>query len=277
MEVEEANRKAVENCHKVLNILSFPPKEQEPFPYQDLLAATGDSVSKFKQVISALENRKGHARIRRMRKSLSNFDQKLFLDCPVAFSPPPSSSLQFLTRSQTDNPLRDLVSGVRTPNQMAQTAHLQFLQQQQSYQRFQLLHQIKMQNEMMNKRGESGDNCINLKFENSSCTGASSSRSFMSSLSMDGSVANLDGKPPFQLISGSHSSSTMDARFHHRRRCMNRGEDGSVRCSSGTGSKCHCSKKRSDTYMYFLLWYNYIIILLVCYEYFRKFKCNVHL
>ncbi|XP_078159916.1 protein WRKY1-like [Carex rostrata] len=241
MEVEEANREAVENCHKVLNILSFPPKEKEPFPYQDLLAATGDSISKFKRVISALENRKGHARIRRMRKPLSNFDQKLFLDCPAASSPPPSLSLQLLTRSQPDNPLRDLTSGVRIPNQMAHTAHFQFLQQQQSYQRFQMMQQIKMQNEMANKRS---DNCINLKFENSSCTGASSSRSFMSTLSMDGSVANLDNKPPFQLISGSHSSSTMDARFHHRRRCMSRGEDGSVRCSSGAGTKCHCSKKR---------------------------------
>lgn len=265
MEVEEANREAVENCHKVLNILSFPPKEKEPFPYQDLLTATGDSISKFKRVISALENRKGHARIRRMRKPLSNFDQKLFLDCPaVASSPPPSLSLQLLTRSQPDNPLRDLTSGVRIPNQMAHTAHFQFLQQQQSYQRFQMMQQIKMQNEMANKRS---DNCINLKFENSSCTGASSSRSFMSSLSMDGSVANLDNKPPFQLISGSHSSSTMDARFHHRRRCMSRGEDGSVRCSSGAGTKCHCSKKR--LYIYFLLEFNYLHYI---YGHFRMYK-----
>ncbi|KAH6797930.1 WRKY DNA-binding protein 21 [Perilla frutescens var. hirtella] len=67
----------------------------------------------------------------------------------------------------------------------------------------------------------------------------SSTRSFMSSLSMDGSVANLDGSA-FRLIGAARSAD--QASFHHKRRCSGRGEDGSVKC--GGSGRCHCSKKR---------------------------------
>lgn len=85
---------------------------------------------------------------------------------------------------------------------------------------------------------------VNLKFDGSNCTG-SSSRSFLTSLSMEGSMASLDGSRssrPFQLVSGSQTSSTPElGLMQQRRRCAGK-EDGSGRCA--TGSRCHCAKKR---------------------------------
>uniref|UniRef100_A0ACD5WAY9 Uncharacterized protein n=1 Tax=Avena sativa TaxID=4498 RepID=A0ACD5WAY9_AVESA len=123
-------------------------------------------------------------------------------------------------------------------------AHLHFIQQQQSYQRFQLMHQMKLQSEMM-KSGNAagGGKGLNLKFDTSNCTG-SSSRSFLTSLSIEGSMASLDGSRssrPFQLVSGSQTSSTPELGLMQRRRCAGR-EDGSGRCATGT--RCHCAKKR---------------------------------
>uniref|UniRef100_M8AH17 Protein WRKY1 n=1 Tax=Aegilops tauschii TaxID=37682 RepID=M8AH17_AEGTA len=105
----------------------------------------------------------------------------------------------------------------------------------------------------MMKRGGHGDHQggstgagkgVNLKFDGSNCTG-SSSRSFLTSLSMEGSMASLDGSRssrPFQLVSGSQTSSTPElGLMQQRRRCAGK-EDGSGRCA--TGSRCHCAKKR---------------------------------
>ncbi|KAK6120047.1 hypothetical protein DH2020_046177 [Rehmannia glutinosa] len=110
-----------------------------------------------------------------------------------------------------------------------------FLQQQ----RFQLhqQQQLKQQAEIMYRRSNSG---ISLNFDSSTCTPTmSSTRSFISSLSVDGSVANLDGNA-FHLIGAARSAD--QSSFHHKRRCSGRGEDGSVKC--GGSGRCHCSKKR---------------------------------
>nr|AFH01344.1 WRKY6 transcription factor [Gossypium hirsutum] len=94
---------------------------------------------------------------------------------------------------------------------------------------------MKHQAEMMFRKSNSG---ISLNFDNSSCTPTmSSTRSFISSLSMDGSVANGGGS--FHVNGGSRSS---DQGSQHKKKCSGRGEDGSVKC--GSSGKCHCSKKR---------------------------------
>ncbi|PKI40243.1 hypothetical protein CRG98_039361 [Punica granatum] len=91
----------------------------------------------------------------------------------------------------------------------------------------------------------SSNSGISLNFDSSSCTptptptpAMSSTRSFISSLSMDASVANMDASS-FHLIGAARTS---DQNSHHKRKCSGRGEDGSVKCSSN--SRCHCSKKR---------------------------------
>lgn len=87
---------------------------------------------------------------------------------------------------------------------------------------------------MMFLRNNSG---MNLNFDTSNCTlTMSSARSFISSLSMDGSVA--DGSS-FHLI-GPSSTTTTSA--DNKRKFSARGDEGSLKC--GSSGKCHCSKKR---------------------------------
>jgi hypothetical protein len=107
-------------------------------------------------------------------------------------------------------------------------------QQQQQQQQQQMKHQA----EMMFRRNTSG---INLNFDNttSGTPTMSSNRSFISSLSIDGSVANMDGSS-FHLI-GAPISSDQNSQ-QHKRKCSARGDEGSLKC--GSSSKCHCSKKR---------------------------------
>ncbi|KAI3732663.1 hypothetical protein L1987_63870 [Smallanthus sonchifolius] len=96
--------------------------------------------------------------------------------------------------------------------------------------------QLKQQAEMMYRRSNSG---INLNFDGAVCTPTvSSNRSFMSSLSMEGS-ASLDGSS-FHLIGSTRS---MDQTTHqHKPRCSVRGDDGSMKC--GSSGRCHCKKRK---------------------------------
>ncbi|KZV22513.1 putative WRKY transcription factor 21 [Dorcoceras hygrometricum] len=81
---------------------------------------------------------------------------------------------------------------------------------------------------------------VSLNFDSSTCTpNMSSTRSFVSSLSMDGSVANADGSS-FGLIGAARSAD--QSFFHHKKRCSGRGDGGSSKC--GGSGRCHCSKKR---------------------------------
>ena len=96
---------------------------------------------------------------------------------------------------------------------------------------------------MMYRRSNSG---INLNIDNAGCTPTiSSNRSFMSSLSMDGSVTTLDGSS-FHLIGSTRS--TDQGSQQHKPRCSARGEDGSVKC--GSSGRCHCKKRL--TFLFYL-------------------------
>ncbi|WVZ60508.1 hypothetical protein U9M48_010519 [Paspalum notatum var. saurae] len=303
--MEEANRAAVESCHRVLALLANP--RGQLVPNKDLVAATGEAVGKFGSLAAKLSSSSsgasngllGHARVRRIKKPLPIFDSNLFLESSSVAAaavaaktpgPTPNTGLQLFPRyhkmegSSSKDPVRiptqfpkrmllenPPAAGVlegppsqAPPVQMVQpvsvappalpAAHLHFIQQQHSYQRFQLMQQMKIQSEMMKRSnlgdqggslsgGGGGGKGVNLKFDSSNCT-ASSSRSFLSSLSMEGSLASLDGSRasrPFQLVSGSQASSTPELGLVQRKRCTGR-EDGSGRCA--TGSRCHCSKKR---------------------------------
>ena len=100
--------------------------------------------------------------------------------------------------------------------------------------------------ELMFRKSSSG---VSLNFDSSSCTPTlSSNRSFISSLSVDGSVDNLDGSA-FHLIGAPRSSDQSSQ--HRKRKCSGRGEDGSVKC--GSSGRCHCSKKRLDLFPYILI------------------------
>ncbi|CAN1247141.1 Probable WRKY transcription factor 74 [Linum grandiflorum] len=80
-----------------------------------------------------------------------------------------------------------------------------------------------------------------MKFDHhGSETVSTTTRSFISSLSMDATVGNFEGggSDSFHLIGIPQSSSYHQmSHQHHTRRCSS----GSVKCGA---SKCHCSKKR---------------------------------
>lgn len=207
-EVDEASRAAVQSCHRVLTLLSRPHDDPH---HRTLKAETLEAVSKFKKVVSLLGVGTGHARVRVLNRA-PQFNHKLFSDNPFAASDPTPIHHQILLETQKPSPLSQFV-------------HHQQQQQQLSFQ------------SEMSRRSNS---CINLNFDGTPAA-SSNSRSFISSLSMDGTVASLDGTA-FRLFGGSQLSNPGSSQSAPRRRCSGLGEDGSAKCSSG--GRCHCSKRR---------------------------------
>nr|WKC16880.1 WRKY transcription factor [Psammochloa villosa] len=252
-EVEEANRVAVESCHRVLALLS---QTQDPAQLRSIALETDEACARFRKVISLLGTGGGgaagpgasgrshpRAKLVSRRQTPGFLSQKGFLDSntPVVVlnsAHPSTSSAQVYPRiGILDSQSAHQIGG---PPKLVQplSAHFQF--GNVSRNQFQHQHQQqKMQAEMF-KRSNSG---INLKFDSPSGTGTmSSARSFMSSLSMDGSVASLDAKSSsFHLIGGPAMSDPVNAQQAPRRRCSGHGEDGNGKCAA-TG-RCHCSKR----------------------------------
>ncbi|KAE8805777.1 WRKY16 transcription factor [Hordeum vulgare] len=248
-EVEEANRMAVESCHRVLGLLT---QTQGPEQLRSIALGTDEACAKFRKVVSLLGNEPSggtthpRAKVVSRRQTPGFLSQKGFLDnnTPVVVlnsAHPSTSSAQVYPRNSIlDSQPAHPIGG---PPKLVQplSAHFQFGDSSR-YNQFQHQHQQqqqKMRAEMF-KRSNSG---INLKFDSPSGTGTmSSARSFMSSLSMDGSVASLDAKSSsFHLIGGPAMSDPVNAQQAPRRRCSGRGEDGNGKCAA-TG-RCHCSKR----------------------------------
>ncbi|CAI9300655.1 unnamed protein product [Lactuca saligna] len=253
-EVEAANKAAVESCHRILNLLAQP---QDHVQSKNLMLQTGEAVVRFKKVVSLLDDGLGHCRVRKLKKTQNLIPQNILLDStPVQ---EPLKPLQFLlTPPNQSHPIQEIGSnGVKNtlslvnhkpslelsttgknPIQISQqnpnpNSNYQFLQHHHHHQQQAQL-QLKQQAEMMYRRSNSG---INLNFDNAPTI--SSNKSFISSLSMEGSVTTLDGSS-FHLIGSSRS--TDQATYQHKPRCSARGDDGSTKC--GSSGRCHCSKKR---------------------------------
>ncbi|KAH1136520.1 hypothetical protein GLYMA_10G032900v4 [Glycine max] len=265
-EVEQANRVAVESCHRVLSLLSQP---RDQVQHRNLMVETGETVVRFKKVVSMLHNGLGHARVRKLKNpQIPSSHQSIFLDNPNCKTLTNNSNnnhhskknLYFPQTSYPDNsvqehgstiknslslgqPSLELSSNGKSPlhlTQQGSSNHYHFFQQQQQQrllQQQQQQQQMKHQAEMLFRRNNSG---INLNFDSTSCTPTmSSTKSFISSLSIDGSVANLDGSA-FHLIGAPHSSDQNSQQ--PKRKCSARGDEGSLKC--GSSARCHCSKKR---------------------------------
>ncbi|XP_044502142.1 probable WRKY transcription factor 21 isoform X2 [Mangifera indica] len=246
MEVEEANMVAVESCHRVLSLLS---QTQDQVQYRNLMFETGEAIFRFKRVVSLLNTGLGHARVRKLKKLPTPFNRSIFLDNPLnRTTDNPPKNLKLLQSSFHENQNQEmgalakssLTLGNSSLELMSNGKNLpQLVQQQQQLQK--RLHlqqqQLKLQAEMMFRKSNSG---VNLNFDSFSCAPTmSSTRSFISSLSMEGSAANSDGSA-FHLIGAPLSSDQSSQQ--HKRKCSGRGEDGSVKCESR--GRCHCSKKR---------------------------------
>ncbi|KAK3024572.1 hypothetical protein RJ639_044314 [Escallonia herrerae] len=267
-EVEVANKAAVENCHRILSLVHG---SQDQVHHKKLRVETREAVSKFKRVVSLLCGSVGHARVRKLNKFSSPLPQNIFLEnpnCATNVSPKP---LQLLQTHFPEKPLAELDSKPRNPLHLTQKMFienlalevgssvkppLQIVQQKPSQNPHQIIRQqlqhhhqmqrLQFQQQHMKYQADlthsrSNNSGINLKFDGSSCTPtASSTRSFMSSLSIDGSVANLDGNS-FQFI-GVPQLSDQSSQQPRKRCTGGRWDDGSLKC--GTSGKCHCSKRR---------------------------------
>ncbi|KAL4352379.1 hypothetical protein GQ457_06G018930 [Hibiscus cannabinus] len=244
--VEEANKEAIESCKRVLNLLSLPKDQVQ---CSNLMVETGAAVFKFKKVVSLLNNDLSHSRVRKSKMFGSSLPQEIFLEspsCRTILSPKPlqaypsnlfeKSPPEFDPREHLR--MTNKVFFDQNPSQDFSFVHQQ-QQQRQQMQRleFQQQQQMKYHADMVLAKSNSG---VNRKFDGSSCTPTmSSTRSFVSSLSLDGSVANLDGNS-FHLIGMPHRFDQISQQS--RRRCSGKGQDGSMKC--GTSGKCHCSKRR---------------------------------
>ncbi|CAN1132005.1 Probable WRKY transcription factor 74 [Linum perenne] len=217
--VEEANKAAIESCYRVLGLISNPIQDQA-VQAKNLAAETGDAVLKFKRVVSLLTSR---ARFRKQKnKLISSLPRTVFLD----YNSSRDDSTALTTEILAPKPLQivhpgsnfvqtrfpDLDSGLMNSRMMT-------FQQQQNIQ---------------NSSG------MNLMFDHGE-TVSTTTRSFMSSLSMDATVGNFDGggSDSFHLI-GIPRQSSSSYQMNCRRRCS-----GSVKCGqSASSGKCHCSKRR---------------------------------
>ncbi|CAA0816820.1 Probable WRKY transcription factor 39 [Striga hermonthica] len=212
-EVERANFAAIESCHRVISILSQPHDQNQ---LRTLSDQTGQAVQKFRRVISLLGSPCGHARVRKSKKIQTPFPQSICLENPISKTdgyhqiPNPLSLVKINHDLSLETPSLDLHLSHQKPSLS-------------SYHHF--------------YRRSSSSGGVSLNFDGSTtCTtpAMSSARSFISSLSMEGSVANFDSNG-FRLVGPARSVD--HGSFHHKRRCS-----GSVKC--GGNSRCHCSKKR---------------------------------
>ncbi|KAJ8478451.1 hypothetical protein OPV22_022178 [Ensete ventricosum] len=209
-EVEKANRAAVESCHRILSFLSQP---QDQVLSQDLLAETKEAVSRFRRLVSLLSNSIGHGRVRMVHKVQYPSNHKIFSDNhSVLQIDLASNPLQLLPRNIIENDIQVLDSSAKNTLQITQGSFLgsQFGPQAASSSQHQFLQ----------------------------CQQENDQRSFLSSLSMDRSVASLDGKS-FHPTGGLAASSVHPP---PKRRCICRGVDGDGKCA--TSQRCHCSKRR---------------------------------
>ncbi|KAK8490175.1 hypothetical protein V6N12_011380 [Hibiscus sabdariffa] len=229
--VEQANKEAVESCHGVLNLLSLPKDQVQ---CSKLMVETGEAVFKFKKVVSLLNNDLSQSRVRKLKVFGSSLPQKIFLEspnCRTILSPKP---LQVYPSNLFEKPPLDVDQRAKHHLQMTHKVFFdQQPQQQMQRLQFQQQQQMKHHADMVFAKSSSG---INIKFDGSSCT---PTRSIVSSLSLDGSVANLDVNS-FHVIGMPHRFDQIVQQ--PRRRCSGKGQDGSMKCS--TSGKCHCSKRR---------------------------------
>ncbi|XP_010550912.1 PREDICTED: probable WRKY transcription factor 39 [Tarenaya hassleriana] len=255
-EIEAANKAAVESCHGVLTLLS-----QQPNDPKAVMVETREAFCRFKRVASLLTRGLGHGKIRKINKFRSSLPQHIFLESPICNSdvssvctqvlapkplqvipPPPAAAFVEIDPKQKLGPppltLNHKICVNKSFLELKPPA-FRVLDPKPSNPPYQLIHNHQ---QVVYSRSNSG---VNLKFDASggcytpSLSSNRSLGSFVSSLSMDGSVTEYDGNS-FHLIGLPQSSDQISQ--HSRRTCSGRGEEGSLKC--GSRSKCHCSKKR---------------------------------
>nr|GEU88959.1 probable WRKY transcription factor 21 [Tanacetum cinerariifolium] len=228
-EVELANKSAVKSFHEIITLLSQP---HDHFHHRKLIDLTSEVVMGFKRVASLLEDKLSHPRVRKSKNFKTRVPENILLE---------KDNHSVLNVFKKNISLANQYpSSTPIPQNIPTSfANYQLLHHQQKYQmekqaKMMEQHQQKYQMEQQAKMMYRGSNDgYNLSFDSSVCTPSmSSNRSFVSSLSIEGSVSNISGSSSHLVGSYGHDT------YQHKRRCSAKGHDGS------SGGKCHCSKKR---------------------------------
>lgn len=266
-EVAEATKAAIDSCHRVLSHLCLPNYQAQ---FRNLIVETEEAVFKFQRVVSLLGSGLSHGRVRKFRNLETALPESIFLDSPhsrTIISPEPlqvvipsncvqtqiretnskPNSRQVIQKMFFENPVLDMKSAINLPLQIAQSNSIQchqFLEQHHHH--HQQIKTVNFQQQQIKFQAETTsrtDSGICLTFDGSCQTpNMSSTRSFISSLSIDGSEANLDDNSLY-LFGVTQLSDHISK--EQTWRCSGRGEGGSMSMKCGS-SKCHCTKRRSD-------------------------------
>ena len=240
-EVEIASKLAIESCHGVLNLLS---QQQTSCDFKSLMVETSEAVSKFKRVSSLFtRGPPGHAKFRRLNKKfIPSFPQHIFLESPISCGNDGTSDYNQVLAPE---PLQMVPApSILSHRMCVEKSFLELKPPPPFRGPYQLIHNHQ---QIAYSRSSSG---VNLTFDgagSSSCytpSVSNGSRSFVSSLSMDTSVADYN-RNSFHLI-GLPQGSDHISQHSRRTSCS-----GSLKC--GGRSKCHCSKKR-----YVLIFFSFL-------------------
>ncbi|KAJ4888044.1 putative WRKY transcription factor 74 [Raphanus sativus] len=250
-EAEAATKAAVDSCHGVLNLLS-----QQTSDPKSITVGTREAVSKFRRVASLLSSGLGQRNIKKLNNNKLRshmLPQHIFLESPVCSNNPISGSLPVLAPTPLQIVPPSAASyGEFEPKQRPGHPPGMLLNQKMCVDKSFLelkppssraIDQNPYQFIPNHQQGvySRSNSDLNLKFNGpggGSCYSPSvsnGSRSFVSSLSMDASVADYN-RNSFHLFGLPQGS---DHVSQHSRRT---GCSGSLKC--GGRSKCHCSKKR---------------------------------
>lgn len=239
-DVQEMTRAGIESAQRMLNIVSQQhQRHQQQQVEQEFSLAAHEALSNFNKVVSIL-SRTGHARVRRgpvrSRTTARVGAEKIFMDganvLQLDSSPNahPSASIYSASPSDFSHPhVKQFI-----PGQSLSSAVLPA----DNTNRHPQMHYAPLPPQHISPQAEIFRNAY-MKLENSiSCTPTlSSTKSFISSLSMDGSVANDKQMVQYQSIHPGQDR--IPGSSSAKRKCS--GND-SGKCAS-TG-RCHCSKRR---------------------------------
>ncbi|XP_059073481.1 probable WRKY transcription factor 21 [Cryptomeria japonica] len=236
-DVQETTRAGIESAQRMLSIVSQQhQRHQQHQVEQEFSLAAQEALLNFNKVISIL-SRTGHARVRRgpvrSHSVASLGTENIFMDGSNFLqldSPSAHASASIYSASSSDFALPHVKQCL--PYQSLSSAVLPA-----DTNRHQQMHYTPMQLQHINPQAEIFRNAY-LKMENSiSCTPTLySTKSFISSLNMDGSVANDKQMVQYQSI---HSAQERVPSTSSKRKCS-----GNESGKCGSTGRCHCSKRR---------------------------------
>lgn len=236
LQVKEAAQAGLESAHHFIHILSQQEPSKQTCISQDGSSVAADVVSHFKKVVGLL-SRKGHARVKRGPTKLDGITLSDLQDgCIGSFHRRLSAGGGAHDSISADMGIGFVYAGhtsPQIPTAVPQSGGLEALAKWRSQLFGQhILHAQPLYAGQPFSVPYDAFTTPFLSLDNSlSCSPLSSARSFLSSLSMDGSVSN-------------QSFSQFHERSASKRKCFSKGDGADAKCL--ISGRCHCSKRRKS-------------------------------